>query len=762
MVQGIVQGVGFRPFVYNLARQLELNGFVLNNSDGVTIEVEGLPATLAVFEQRLATETPALACIDSLTIVPLEPLYQSGFVIAHSEASSQRHTLISPDTAVCNDCLAELFNPADRRYHYPFINCTNCGPRFTIVLDVPYDRDKTTMRRFPMCAKCQAEYEDPTNRRFHAQPNACPVCGPQLRLLKSDGHLIATTDPVEEAVQQLAAGAIVAIKGLGGYHLACNAADPAAVARLRQRKKRDAKPFALMVADLATARAFCEVSEAEAELLTARQRPIVLLRQRNVTSLAPDIAPGLNTLGLMLPYTPLHHLLLRAFSQTGEDSALIMTSANLSDEPIAYRDEEIFSRLDAIADFCLTHNRDIHMRCDDSVARITANTVQFMRRSRGYAPEPLALPFAASQDLLACGGHLKNTFCLVKGKQAFLSHHIGDLENLETYTSFREGIKHFGQLFDIAPQVVAYDLHPEYLATKYALELALPLKFGVQHHHAHIASVMTEHGLSGPVIGLASDGTGYGTDGKIWGGEVLIATLSDFERALHLDYVPLPGGEQAVLQPWRIALAYLWKAYGDRLFDLNIELVKQLDLKQARVLVRMLENNLNSPQTSSLGRLFDAVAALAGVRRQICYEGQAAIELEIVAAPGLDYYPFSIENPSGTVAARLNVLPMIDAIVTDLQRGASQSEIAGRFHRTVAIFLLESCEYVRQTKGLNEVVVSGGVFQNRFLLELLLKKLEANNFKVYLNRRVPPNDGGLSYGQAAVALARLQKLKGEN
>lgn len=804
IVQGIVQGVGFRPFVYGQARRWGLVGFVCNDSQGVTIEIEGADSALDGFQLALREQAPPLARIDSVTTELIPACNEQAFTIAHSQQGVERRALISPDTATCNDCLRELFDPADRRYHYPFINCTNCGPRFTIVQDVPYDREKTTMRVFPMCPACQAEYDDPGNRRFHAQPNACPVCGPQIDLLEKAGehslqadksalgaingslrmmdhsvHLQNRTpastnaDPIITAAQQLAQGAILAVKGLGGYHLACDALNVESVKRLRKRKHREAKPFALMVPDLETARQLCQVSDAEAALLLSRQRPIVLLSQRSNCPVAPDVAPAYDTLGVMLPYTPLHHLLLRAFAELNELQGshrlpvLVMTSGNLSDEPIAYKDVEAWQRLAPIAEDLLLHNRDIHMRCDDSVTRVIAGGMQVFRRSRGYAPEPILLPFDLPEPLLACGGHLKNTFCLGKGRQAFISHHIGDLENLETLTSFREGIEHFHRLFDIYPEAVAYDLHPEYLATKYALDSSIPLKIGVQHHHAHIASVLAEHGLQEPVIGIAADGTGYGTDGAVWGCEIMTADLQGFKRLTHLAYVPLPGGEQAVRQPWRMAAVYLAKAFDDDFLELDIPFVQQIDHSRWRVLAQMMARMINSPPASSLGRLFDAVAALLGLRSEVLYEGQAAIELEVLAQSGqkelaredsVNPYPFIIEAQGEQVPALLDVRPVIRAIVHDIQRGVESHEIAVRFHRTIAELLVAACLGVRESTGLDMVALSGGVFQNRVLLEQLMKRLEAMAFRVYINRRVPPNDGGLSLGQLAVAAARMQNM----
>jgi hydrogenase maturation protein HypF len=825
LVRGIVQGVGFRPFVYGLALRWGLAGFVLNNSAGVTIEVEGEAASLASFLHALQTEAPPLARIDAVNCETLLPLHESGFRIAHSQTSSERVALISPDTATCDDCLRELFDPQDRRYRYPFINCTNCGPRFTIVQDVPYDRDKTTMRDFLMCTDCQAEYDDPLNRRFHAQPDACPVCGPQVKLAawsdergQEDLTLLSSfkegdnepaqdglipslaqeahADYITAAARYLASGGILSIKGLGGYHLACDAMNVEAVQRLRQRKHREAKPFALMVPDLLTARQLCYINDAEAKLIQSHRRPIVLLTQRSDCPVAPGIAPGYTSLGIMLPYTPLHHLLLHDFAtaiKPGCLPVLVMTSGNLSDEPIAYRDDDAQKRLHPIAEGILLHNRIIHMRCDDSVLRLVDGSEQFFRRSRGYAPEPLQLASELPIPILACGGHLKNTFCLGKGRQAFISHHIGDLENLETLVSFQEGIEHFQRLFAITPEAIVYDLHPEYLATKYALDADIPHKIGVQHHHAHIASVLAEHGLSSPVIGIAADGTGYGTDGAIWGCEVMTADLASFERRAYLDYVPLVGGEQAVRQPWRMAAVYLARTFGDGFLELEIPFISHLNASRWRTLSQMIERGINSPPTSSLGRLFDAVAALLGlpcgnptragtdlscpgdrsrsrttdtINRslrgggEVLYEGQAAIELEVLADEGsrllegdaIESYPFTLQ---GQEPVRLVVTPLIRAMVEDMRQGISPAQIAYRFHLTLADLLATACLEVRRQSGLNVVALSGGVFQNRLLLEQLIKRLQDLDFQVYRNQRVPPNDGGLSFGQLAVAAARL-------
>ncbi|MFV9503199.1 MAG: carbamoyltransferase HypF [Oscillochloridaceae bacterium umkhey_bin13] len=757
VVRGIVQGVGFRPFVYGLALRLGLVGTVCNDSTGVTIELEGPTAALEAFVTALQNEAPPLARIDTIERTPLELQGFQGFQITHSVARHERNTLIAPDSATCPACLRELFDPTDRRFGYPFINCTNCGPRFTIVQDVPYDRERTTMRDFPLCPACRSEYDDPLNRRFHAQPNACPSCGPCLNWETTGAcGLDPALPPLAAAAQALANGLIIALKGLGGYHLACDANNPVAVAQLRQRKHREAKPFALMVADLAAARQLCLISPAEAAMLTSPRRPILLLTQRPDVQLAPAIAPGHTTLGLMLPYTPLHSLLLAAFSQhcpTAAPPVLVMTSGNLSDEPIAYQDADAQTRLAPLVDGLLSHNRPIQMRCDDSVARYVAGGEQLLRRSRGYAPEPLRLGLRATQPILAVGGHQKNTICLLRDDQAVLSQHIGDLENLETLHSFHQAINHLQQLFAITPTAVAYDLHPAYLATQAALALDLPHKIGVQHHHAHLASVLAEHGLAGPVIGVAADGTGYGPDDAIWGGEIMVADLRSYTRVGHLAYVPLLGGAAAVRQPWRMALAYLRQTYGSQVAQLGLPMLDQIDPVQLGVVQRMAERNLNSPPTSSTGRLFDAVAALLGLHQTVRYEGQAAITLEQIALPDRPAYPFTL-RPGAPF--QLDFAPTIQAIVADLQAHRPVGMIAGRFHATVANAFHHACQQVRANTGLTAVALSGGVFQNYRLLSQLVSLLEADGFTVLLNRRVPPNDGGIALGQAAVAAMQLR------
>ncbi|WP_299644917.1 carbamoyltransferase HypF [uncultured Chloroflexus sp.] len=761
-VRGIVQGVGFRPFVFGLAERWGLAGFVRNDSAGVTIEIEGEEGLLHEFVMALQREAPPLARIEQVSVEPLALLGEREFVIAASQTQAQRRTLIAPDTATCADCLREITDPTDRRYRYAFTNCTNCGPRFTIVLDVPYDRANTTMRSFPLCARCRAEYEDPRDRRFHAQPTACPVCGPQVRFFRgaSGVEMDSHSDPLIAAATALAHGQIVAIKGLGGYHLACAADDEAAVRRLRQRKQREARPLAVMACDVEMTARLCVIDPQSHALLTSPARPIVLMPRRPDAPVAPSVAPGMQTLGVMLPYTPLHYLLLADYAAvigSQRVAAIVLTSGNLSDEPIAYEDEDAAQRLGAIADAFLTHNRPIHMRCDDSVARVAAGGPLLIRRSRGYAPAPITLAHELPCPILACGGHLKNTFALARGREVFLSHHIGDLENLPTLRSFHEGIAHFQRLFEIVPEVVAFDLHPGYLATQAALAMPIERKIGVQHHHAHIAAVLAEYGHTGPVIGIAADGSGYGPDGTVWGGEVLVATCAEYERVGHLRPLTLPGGEQAVRQPWRVAAAALAQLYGPDFWRLALPFTRQLDQAAWQVLARMIERSLNSPRTSSLGRLFDAAAALAGMGQIARYEGELAILFEQIADPQQPPYPMPLREPAiigGPFI--LDGLALLAALVDDLQAGVAPAAIAGRVHHGVAQALLAACRRVRDERGLTTVALSGGVLQNVLLLETLADALRADGFTVLIPRLAPPNDGGLALGQVAVAGARLR------
>jgi hydrogenase maturation protein HypF len=743
-VEGIVQGVGFRPYVHGLATGLGLAGLVGNDADGVFVEVEGPSGAVEAFLARLEPEAPPLAVIERVTATLVPPTGADGFTIAASERSGERRALISPDTATCDDCLRELADPGDRRHGYPFINCTNCGPRFTIIQDVPYDRPATTMAGFAMCADCAREYHDPADRRFHAQPVCCPVCGPSLRLVDRAGREIPA-EPLATTARLLRAGSVVAVKGLGGYHLAVDAASESAVAALRSRKHREDKPFAVMVADLAGARRLCLVDQAEAGMLSSPRRPIVLLRRRPDAPVAASLAPGNRYLGLLLPYTPLHHLLLREVARP-----IVMTSGNVSDEPIAYGDTEALERLAGIADHFLVNDRPIHMRTDDSVGRAFRRRELLVRRSRGYAPQPVALPWPFPRPVLACGAELKSTFCVAKGRHAFVSHHIGDLENYETLRSFTEGIEHFRRLFDLVPEVVAHDLHPEYLSTKYALDLEGVELLGVQHHHAHVAACLADNGEAGPVIGVAFDGLGYGTDGTIWGGELLAADLAGFERLGHLDPLPMPGGVAAIREPWRMAASYLDAAY-DGAVPAWLGVVARNQARWSQV-VSLARAKVGSPLTSSAGRLFDAVASILGVRDAINYEGQAAVELEQRADP--DERGAYAAGMAGARPFRLAGADLVRAVVEDLRAGVDPGLVAARFHNGVAAAIVAGCARAREATGLATVALSGGVFQNLLLLERTVTGLEARGFRVLVHSRVPPNDGGISLGQAAAAGAR--------
>jgi hydrogenase maturation protein HypF len=749
VVRGIVQGVGFRPFVYHLASRLRLGGFVKNQAGSVFIEVEGPPPDLENFLEELTRRPPPLAQVEHLSWERRQPLGEWEFRIETSDADAPPAVFISPDVAVCPDCLAELFDPADRRHLYPFLNCTNCGPRLTIITGAPYDRPRTTMAGFPMCDACRAEYEDPADRRFHAQPTACPACGPRLRALDASGAPVATADPLAEFVRALRAGRVGALKGLGGYHLVCDARNGPAVARLRERKHREEKPFAVMAADLVSARELCEVGPAERDLLASPRAPIVLLRKRSPCPVAEGVAPGNPFLGVMLPYTPLHHLLLRAAG-----TPLVMTSGNRSDEPIAYRDDEAVGKLAGIADLFLAHDRPIHVRCDDSVTRVVDTEELPVRRSRGYAPRPVALPAECPAPVLAVGGQLKVAFALGRGRQAFLSHHMGDLDHYEAFRAYAGDVALYQDLFAVRPALVAHDLHPDYQTTSYARERAREEGIGllaVQHHHAHLAACMAEHGLAGPVIGVTFDGTGFGTDGAVWGGEFLVGDYRSFRRAAHLRYVGMPGGDLAIRAPWRMAAAHLADAGAK-----SPALQARISPLELRTVGKMIERRINTPLTSSAGRLFDAVAALAGVRYNVRYEGQAAIELEWLATglPPDGTYPFAVGRPPGGPAEAplvIDTRPIIGTVAEEAQRGVEAARIARRFHSTLLGMISEVCGRLRQETGLESVVLSGGVFLNALLTHEVSARLTREGFRVWRHRLVPPNDGGLSLGQLAVA-----------
>jgi hydrogenase maturation protein HypF len=762
VVRGVVQGVGFRPFVYRLALEEGLAGFIGNDTDGVTIEIEGPAGQVDAFLGRLRAETPPLARIDSVAVRDLAATGEAGFRIVASEVLGRVSTGIPADAATCPDCLRELLDAADRRYRYPFLNCTNCGPRFTITRRIPYDRPQTSMAKFRMCAACQAEYDDPGNRRFHAQPNACWECGPRVWLVGADGAEIAVDDAVAAAIDRLAAGEIMAIKGVGGFHLGVDASNEAAVMRLRERKQRYGKPLAVMVKDVEAARAACALTAQDEALLTTAARPIVLARKKDDGGIADGVAPGIPWLGVFLPYAPLQHLLFA----DGRLRTLVMTSANLSEEPIAIDNEEARARLGGIADAFLMHDREILQRCDDSVAAVVDGAPQLIRRARGFVPLGVELPpglHLEAPPLLAVGGHLKNVFALAQGRHVYQSQHLGDLENLTGLEFFRESLEHLMRTFEIEPETVVHDLHPGYLSTTWAKEWARERGLrliAVQHHHAHVAGCMAEHGLDGPVIGLALDGTGYGTDGRIWGGEVLVCRLDGFERFAHLEYVPMPGGEAAIWEPWRMALGHLSAAGFDVGSAEVLGLVAAKDA-EVRVLRRMMERGVNAPLTSSLGRLFDAAAAVMLGRRVVDYEAQAAIELEGLAVDEGDETGYAMEMTGGDWAARepmrICAGPLWRVLVEDLRAGVSKARIAGRFHAGVAAGFVKAAVLARAATGLGQVALSGGCMHNRRLARLLRVGLEAEGFEVYQHAQVSPGDGGLSYGQAVVGAAMLAK-----
>ncbi len=746
-VSGIVQGVGFRPFIYNLAEVNRLTGWVMNTSNGVEIELAGSEEGLQRFLDSLRANPPPLSRIDRLVAEPCPPGDYPAFEIQASQPLPGEFLPVSPDVSICPDCARELFDPADRRYRYPFINCTNCGPRFTIIRDIPYDRPNTSMAGFPLCPRCAEEYHNPRDRRFHAQPVACPACGPGVALVAEGQRLAEGETALRLTREWLKQGKIIAVKGLGGYHLACDASNAETVAELHRRKRRSDKPFALMAFDLASVERHCIINPAERALLISRERPIVLLEVRPGTTLAVnEVAPGLSHLGVMLAYTPLHLLLLEPAE--GFPEMLVMTSANLSEEPIAFQDDDAEERLAGIADAFLVHDRPIHTRVDDSVVTTVFGQPYFIRRARGYAPDPLVMPGRLPQGL-AVGPELKNTFCLTRDSYAFLSHHIGDMENLETFTSFEEGIRHYERLFRIRPEWIACDLHPNYLSTRYAegrsKAEALPL-VAVQHHHAHLAACLADNAWDSDeaVIGLTFDGTGYGTDGAVWGSEVLVGGYTKFERRFHLAYVPLPGGDLAARKPARMALAHLWKAGLD--WEPDLPPVRELCEEERTVLRAQLERGLNAPPTSSMGRLFDAASALLGIRQVSTYEGQAAIQMEALADPNEPgEYPFEI--------AQENILAnrLWEELLADWRKGTPVPALAARFHNSVARLALDLCLRLRRDTGLQTVALSGGVWQNRLLLEKTANLLMQASFDVLIHHRVPANDGGVALGQALVA-----------
>jgi hydrogenase maturation protein HypF len=762
-ISGIVQGVGFRPFVYRLAHELELSGWIRNTPAGVELEVQGRPGSLTIFDQALIEQAPPLAEITSCSSyeVPAEDCH--AFTIMPS-ASGAADIQVAPDSKLCVDCLRELFDPSDRRYRYPFITCTNCGPRYSIITSTPYDRAATTMAGFPLCPDCLKEYRNPADRRFHAQPVACPECGPHMTLVDASGRTLATgDDAILQAVARLSAGKILAVKGIGGYHLAVDAFNHDAVRRLRERKKRDEKPFAIMAADMATARRLALMTELDERLLESPEAPIVIVAKRIDSQLSSLLAPCNGWIGLMLPYAPQHFLLFAPLPSIGHSlperanklNALVMTSGNSSDEPILFQDHEAVQKLSGIADFLLIHNRPIHIREDDSVVRVFKGSPLFYRRARGYAPRAVRMPFE-SVPVLAVGAELKSAVCLARGKQAFLSQHIGDLKNDPTCDSFRHIIDHLSCVLEITPTVVACDLHPDYLSTRMAEDMttAEPNRlFRVQHHHAHLAGCMAENGLVGEVIGIIFDGTGYGSDGTIWGGEFLIGGYDGIHRAGHLRPVRLPGGDAAVREPWRMALSYLHQSMGSQALTLSLPVAAHLAEAEMELFAAMLQKGINAPYTSSCGRLFDAVAALLDIRQIVSYDGQAAMELE-ACAENVEHdgviYPFDITQID-TTPLHLDFIPMFLSILSDIDAGVPTSVIARRFHATLVHGSVLTCLRIAGESACNRVVLSGGVFQNRLLTDMMYTDLTKAGLQVFTHRLIPPNDGGIALGQAAVA-----------
>jgi len=750
LFSGVVQGVGFRPFIYRMAISHSLSGFVQNRPDGVVVEVEGPADAIHSFMSSVNKDPPPLADISGISSEEVEIKNDKAFRIIESEAGGPGRVHITPDIATCDDCLKELLDPADRRFRYPFINCTNCGPRLTIIKDIPYDRINTSMSCFPMCALCQEEYENPADRRFHAEPNACPACGPELALLDGKGKPLSDRDPLEKVIKLLLAGYVVAIKGLGGFHLAVDAANDEAVKRLRSRKFREEKPLAIMVRDLETASRISMIGKEEEHILLSPQRPIVLAKKREGDTISHAVAPGVSDFGIMLPYTPLHHMLLEQHFH-----ALVMTSANQVDEPICIENREAIKRLDDIADYFLVHNRDILVRCDDSIATVSCGKRRIIRRSRGFAPIPITLT-KSYPPILALGPQMKTTICILKGNLAFLSPHIGDMETPEARDFYQESLTLMQKIAECEPGIVACDLHPAYYTTMIAEGLSASRVIRIQHHHAHIVSSMAENGIEGEVIGIAMDGTGYGTDGTVWGGEFLIASESNFTRIGHVANYLLPGGEKAIKEPWRIAVSLLKQAYGDDWPGIaeSLDIVPHKSFYET--MDRIMTQRFNSPMTSSLGRLFDGVAAILRLRRKVTFEGQAAMELEALAKGKTgSFLQFNIEEAGDVI--HLDFSPMIRGIVAALRAGRSREELALSFHLTLQAAFCKMARTIRDKTGLNRVVLSGGCFQNRILTEGTVAELEKAGFEVFFHKAIPTNDGCISLGQAVCAGAQAMR-----
>jgi len=768
-ISGVVQGVGFRPFLFVLAKKYHLNGEVSNTASGVLAKVEGPPENITKFINDIYHKNPLLASVTNIEISDLGLKNFSMFQIVKSKSLNSRTTLISPDVTICSDCLSEMKDSSDRRYEYPFINCTNCGPRYTIIEDIPYDRPKTSMRHFRMCVQCQQEYDDPLNRRFHAQPNACPNCGPQVFLTDNKGKRVHSSSKraIILAAQFLSQGKIIGVKGLGGFHLACDASNPNAVKRLRQKKNRPHKPFALMAESASSLFGHVHVSPKEKKLLESYHRPIVLLKKNkgikdNMNEVAEDVAPFNNCLGIMLPYTPLHFLLL----EKGPD-VLVMTSGNKSGEPLSIENKDAMDSFSHIADYFLLHDRDIYFRADDSIARIQADKTRFIRRSRGYAPLPVFLN-KPMPKILGCGAGLKNTICLTRNNNAFLSQHIGDLDNAMVFEYFQKSIEHLKQIFDIHPEIIAHDMHPNYMSTEYAKVQKGVKKIEVQHHHAHAVACMAENDLDEEVIAITLDGTGYGTDGNVWGGEILLCTQKEFKRKAHLSYIKMPGGDAAVLEPWRMAASVLYQAFGDDCLKLDIPYIKAMEKGKLLFIIQMMEKNLNSPLTSSAGRLFDAVSSLLCIRHKISHESQAAMELEFIAdknqiEDGLkenasfdESYEFEIvknEIKGEDGFFEIDMMACIRQIVRDLGCKKSRRLISSKFHNTLVAAFSTATFKINEKTGIKKIVLSGGVFNNDIILKRMIKTLEEKHLDVYTHTKVPTGDGGICLGQAVVAAA---------
>jgi len=764
-VTGIVQGIGFRPYIYKLAKKNNLHGYVLNDSRGVTIEIQGDAAAVVNFEKELKDAPPKRSKIDTIVINEIKPSPKyKEFIIKKSRQETEKTAAISPDLDVCEDCRKELFDPKDRRYLYPFINCTNCGPRFTIIRDVPYDRPLTTMKIFEMCDQCRREYKNPSNRRFHAQPNGCPNCGPKISFFDNNGNeLLAGGDSSANEMifikiaKLLADGKIIAIKGIGGFHLSCDSKNEEAVAMLRSKKFREDKPFAVMFPDLQSVMELCHVNSGEQQLLEDFRHPIVLLQKKeNKRKLAQSVAPDNHWLGAFLPYSPIHHLLLRFFPKP-----LVMTSGNVSDEPIVYKNSDAFKRLSKIADYFLVFDRDIHVRCDDSVYRYFRNEPYPIRRSRGFAPDIVKVDHHFPRPVLACGPEQKNTFVLAKSNRVFLSHHIGDMENFEVLDSFEKGIEHFRNIFDIEPEVIAYDLHPDYLSTKFAQEYSGKSnidKIGIQHHHAHAVSCMAENNLKKPVIAIVLDGTGYGTDGTIWGGELLIADYQKFDRVGWFEPAAMPGGKSAIDHPWKMALSYLFHTFGEKLCEMELPFLDKISKNEKQMVLQLIRKRFNSPMTSSCGRLFDGIASIAGVRNSVNYEGQAAVEFEqCIEKDSEQFYDFEVHRDSNNFLIKWET--MLHQVVEDVLNKTGVSEISTKFHNGLVNVLSQAAKKIRDEFGISEVVLSGGVFMNIYLLSKLVDSLEESGFSVFTHQKVPANDGGISLGQAVIASVKSIEKK---